>query len=173
MPKTKFQSIIFTLLMAFAMVYVLICYNIALDQGGLSNQTFVLALHELIIMWPIAFLLEMFVVEKAATVLAFRFVTPKQERPIFILLAMSSMIVCLMCPLMSFVATILFKNPGAQLIPMWLQTTAMNFPVALCWQVFYAGPLVRLIFGVIFRKQLIADVVQEQQQNPCTCCDCN
>ena len=29
MPKTKFQNIIFTLLMAFVMVYAMVCYNIA------------------------------------------------------------------------------------------------------------------------------------------------
>ena len=36
MPKTKLQNVIFTLLMALVMVYALICYNIALDKGGLS-----------------------------------------------------------------------------------------------------------------------------------------
>ena len=51
MPKTKLQNIIFTLLMALVMVYAMICYNIALDKGGLSNEVFLLAFHELVIMW--------------------------------------------------------------------------------------------------------------------------
>lgn len=152
MPKTKFQNVIFTLLMAFAMVYAMICYNIALNRGGMTNEVFLLAFHELLIMWPVAFVLEMFVVERLAKMLAFRLVTP-EDKPIMILLAISCMIVCLMCPMMSFVATILFKNPGKEIIAVWFQTTVLNFPMALCWQIFFAGPLVRLIFRTIFRAK--------------------
>ena len=154
MPKTKFQNIIFTLLMAFVMVYAMVCYNIAWNVGGMQNRIFVMALEEMVIMWPVAFLLEFFVVEHLSQKLAFRLVTPGRDKPIFILLAISSMIVCLMCPIMSLIATILFKNPGSELIAVWLQTAAVNFPMALCWQIFFAGPLVRLIFRTIFRKQL-------------------
>ena len=157
MPKTKFQNIIFTLLMAFVMVYAMVCYNIAWNVGGMQNRIFVMALEEMVIMWPIAFFLEFFVVEHLSQKLAFRLVTPGRDKPIFILLAISSMIVCLMCPIMSLIATILFKNPGSELIAVWLQTAAVNFPMALCWQIFFAGPLVRLIFRTIFRKQLQQD----------------
>lgn len=153
MPKTKFQNVIFTLMMALVMVYAMICYNISLNKGGMSGEVFLLAFHELIIMWPLAFVLEMFVVERLARKLAFRIVTPGQDRPIFITLAISSMIVCLMCPTMSLAATILFKNPGANIIPIWLETTALNFPMAFFWQIFFAGPLVRTIFGAIFKER--------------------
>lgn len=153
MPKTKGQNVFFTILMAFVMVYAMICYNIALNIGGMSNKVFLLAFREMIIMWPIAVLLEMFVVEGLSKKLAFRFVSP-QDKPIFILLAISSMIVCCMCPMMSFIATLLFKNAGKELIAVWLQTTALNFPMALFWQIFFCGPLVRLIFRTIFKKQL-------------------
>ena len=43
MPKNLFQNVIFTLMMSFLMVYVMICYNIALNMGGMSNQVFGLA----------------------------------------------------------------------------------------------------------------------------------
>ena len=113
--------------MAFAMVYAMICYNIAINRGGMTNEVFLLAFHEVIIMWPVAFVLEMFVVERLAKMLAFRLVSP-DDKPIFILLAISSMIVCLMCPMMSLVATILFQNPGKEIIALWFQTTVLNFP---------------------------------------------
>ena len=58
MPKTKFQNIIFTLIMAFIMVYAMICYNISLNKGQMSNEVFLLAFHEMVIMWPAAFILE-------------------------------------------------------------------------------------------------------------------
>lgn len=157
MPKTKFQNIIFTLLMAFVMVYAMVCYNIAWNVGGMQNRVFVMALEEMVIMWPVAFLLEFFVVEHLSQKLAFRLVTLGLDKPIFILLAISSMIVCLMCPIMSLIATILFQNPGSELVAVWLQTAAVNFPMALCWQIFFAGPLIRLIFRTIFRKQLQQD----------------
>ena len=152
MPKTKLQNIIFTILMAFVMVYAMICYNISLNIGGMTNEVFLMAFHELIIMWPVAFILEFFVVEKLSHFLAFRIVTPN-DRPIFIVLAISSMIVCLMCPMMSLVATILFKNAGSQFIAVWFQTTVMNFPMAFFWQIFFAGPLVRLIFRTVFKNK--------------------
>lgn len=44
-----------------------------------------------------------------------------QDKPIFITLAISSMIVCLMCPTMSFIETLLFMNPGKEIIALWLQ----------------------------------------------------
>ena len=109
MPKTKLQNVIFTLIMAFVMVYAMVCYNISIDKGGMSNQIFLLAFYEMPIMWPVAFILEFFVVEKLSKFLAFRIVSPT-DKPIFIILAISSMIVCLMCPAMSFIATVLFKQ---------------------------------------------------------------
>lgn len=64
MPKTRLQNIIFTLIMAFVMVYAMVCYNIALDKGGMTNEIFLLAFHEIPIMWPIACILEYFAVER-------------------------------------------------------------------------------------------------------------
>lgn len=150
MPKTKLQNVIFTIVMAFVMVYAMICYNISLNIGGMQNSVFLDAFHEIIIMWPVAFILEFFVVEKLSQFLAFRIVDPKTDRPIFIILAISSMIVCLMCPMMSLVATILFKNAGSQWFAVWIQTTVMNFPMAFFWQIFIAGPFVRLLFRLVF-----------------------
>lgn len=153
MPKTLPQRIVFTLAMAFVMVYTLVCYNIALDKGGMSNSIFLLAFHEIPIMWPAAFILEFFVVEKLSQKLAFRIVTPGVDKPIFIILAISSMIVCLMCPVMSLIATLLFKQPGSEIVAVWLQTTFMNFPVALFWQIFIAGPFVRLLYRKMIERQ--------------------
>ena len=152
MPKTKFQNVIFTLMMAFLMVYAMICYNISLNIGEMSNQVFLMAFHEMVIMWPIAFILEFFVVDNLAHKLAFRMVTP-QDRPIVITLAISVMIICIMCPVMSLIATLLFKNAGSQFVAVWLQTTFMNFPVAFFWQLMYCGPLIRLIFRNLFPEK--------------------
>lgn len=138
--------------MAFVMVYAMVCYNIAIDKGGMSNEIFLIAFHEIPIMWPIAIILEMFVFEKLAIKLAFRFINPEKDNPFFITLGISCMIVCLMCPTMSLIATLLFAHPGSQLIAVWLQKLALNFPMALCWQVFFAGPGVRNFFRLFEKK---------------------
>ena len=153
MPKTKFQNAVFTIIMALIMVYGMIVYNVALNTGGVTNATFVMALHELPIMMPIAAVLEFFVVEKLATKLAFTVVRPT-DRPQVITYAISTMIVCIMCPTMSLIATLLFKTPS---FGTWIQTWGMNMPVALIWQLLYCGPLSRLIFRTLFRKQLAAE----------------
>lgn len=51
MQRTKLQNFIFTVVMAFIMVYGMVCYNIALDKGGMSNEIFLIAFHEMPIMW--------------------------------------------------------------------------------------------------------------------------
>ena len=124
------------------MVYAMICYNISLNIGGMANHVFLDAFHELVIMGPVAFILDFFLYGSLSKKLAFRIVNPAEDKPIMIILAISSITVCLMCPSMSLVATLLFKNPGKEVIAIWLQTTALNFPMAFFWQIFFAGPLV-------------------------------
>ncbi|SFG80207.1 Protein of unknown function [Lachnospiraceae bacterium C7] len=153
---TKLQDFIFTIIMAFVMVYAMICYNIALNKGGLSNEVFLLAFRELMIMWPVAIILEFFVVGGLARMIAFKIVKPGEDKPFVITLAISAVIVCIMCPIMSFIATLLFKDAGSQIFAVWLQTFAFNFPMAFIWQIFYAGPFVRFITKPIlpiFAKQ--------------------
>ena len=148
MPKTKFEEIIFTLIMAAIMVYGMIVYNVALNTGSVSSKTFIAAFHEMPIMVPIAFILEFFIVSKLAGRLAMTVMKPT-DRPQFIIYAVSICICCIMCPAMSLIATVLFKTPS---FGTWIQTWGMNFPMAIFWQLFYCGPLVRLIFRAIFRR---------------------
>ena len=108
----------------------MICYNICLNVGGMSNQVFLMAFGELKIMWPVAFVLEFFIVDNLAHKLAFRIVTPK-DRPFAITAAISIMIICIMCPVMSLIATILFKNAGSQFVAVWFQTTLLRSPYPL------------------------------------------
>ena len=153
MPKTKFQEVVFTILMVFVMVYAMICYNISLNIGGMTNAVFLMAFHELVIMGPAAFILDFFFFGSLSKKLAFRVVDPRQDRPIFVILAISSITVCLMCPSMSLIATLLFKNAGSQLVAVWLQTTAMNFPMAFFWNFFFAAPLCHWAVGLLSRKK--------------------
>ncbi len=145
--QSLLRRVIFTVVMAAVMVYGMIVYNVALATGGVTNQTFVMALGEMKIMVPVAFVLEFFIVEKIATILAFRVVKPT-DRPVVITYGITIMIICIMCPIMSLVATLLFKERS---FGTWIQTWGMNMPMALCWMLFYCGPFVRLIFRLYDR----------------------
>jgi hypothetical protein len=149
MPKNKFQDVVFTIIMATIMVYGMVVYNIALNTGTVDGTTFIAALHELPIMVPVAFILEFFIVGRLARLLAFTVMKPT-DRPQFITYAISICICCIMCPVMSLVAIILFKEPS---FGMWVKTWAMNFPMAILYQMFYCGPFVRLIFRAIFERK--------------------
>lgn len=48
--KSFLRNLIFTAVMAFVMVYAMVCYNIAIDKGGMSNEIFLIAFHEIPIM---------------------------------------------------------------------------------------------------------------------------
>ena len=71
MPKNKFQDVVFTAIMATVMVYGMVVYNVALNMGKVTGETFLAAVHELPIMVPVAFVLEFFIVGKIAKALAF------------------------------------------------------------------------------------------------------
>ena len=150
MPKNKFEEVIFTIIMATVMVYGMVVYNVALNMGGVTNQTFLSALRELPIMVPIAFVLEFFIVGKIAGMLAFKVMRPT-DRPQFIIYAISICICCIMCPTMSLIAMFLFKDNHS--FGTWIQTWGMNFPMAILYQLFCCGPFVRLIFCTIFRRK--------------------
>lgn len=152
MPKSLFQEIVMTILMVFVMVYAMICYNMSLALGGLSNEIFIGAFKELTFMAPIAFILDFFIVGNIAKKITFKLFNPKEDKIIFIVLSISICSIWFMCPLMSAVATILFKGGLLQkdFVAKWLQTTAFNYPMATFWQLLFAGPIVRRIFSLIF-----------------------
>lgn len=154
MPKTRFQDFVYTVIMAGLMVYVMVCYNVALNVGGLKNFVFLEAFKEFPLMWLAAGVLEFFIVGKIAHKLAFKAIDPKKQPPIIVAYAISIVIVCFMCPIMSLIATIFISKPAmSQFVVTWLKCVVFNFPMAMCFQLFYAGPFVRFIFGLIFREK--------------------
>ena len=151
MPTTKKEHIVYGIIMVIVMVYGMICYNISINTGGLNNQVFLYALGDFIYMAPIAFIIESLLVSKTAEKNAMKIITPKENTMLFII-AMSSCTVMLMCPIMSFIATIIHHGINIDFISNWIQAIILNFPMALFYQLFFAGPLVRFIFNKLFNK---------------------
>ena len=86
MPKTRGQSIFFTAVTAWIMVYIMTLYNTVLASGTFVNGTFLIALKGMWIEYIIIFLLAYFVSSHIAKFFAFRVVKPG-DRPIAIIFA--------------------------------------------------------------------------------------
>ena len=144
MPQTKKQEIVYTVMMVCVMVYSMVCYNIALDVGGMQNFIFLAAFSELPIMGVIAFSLDTFLVGPAAMRIATGWFTPGKDKQVFLIMAISC--------LSAWIATLLFKDShNANFVAIWVQTTMLNYPAAFLWQLAAAGPLVRTVFGAGLR----------------------
>lgn len=153
MPKTKLQEVIFTILIVIVMVYAMVCYNIAFAMGGMQNMVFIAALSEMPIMCGIGFILDMLIAGPLAKKCALKIVDPTKDRPIVTILSISVFSILFMCPMMSFAATILFNGGiNSEVVAAWAELTIKNFPMAFFWQLFVAGPIVRFIFGKIFKN---------------------
>ncbi len=154
MPKTKFQSVVFTCLMAFCMVYCMTVYTVALKFGVIEYQVFLIAIKEMWLEYIIVFCLIFFIITNTAKKLAFRIIDPSIDKPIFITLAIQCMTVCQIVPVITLIATFIHNGFTANWFTNWIELAVTCFPMALCLQVFYIGPLVRFIFRNLFRKQL-------------------
>lgn len=154
MPKTKVQSVVFTAMMVFCMVFCMTCYTIALKFGNLSYQVFYLSIKEMWVEFAVVFLLIFFVITKVAQKLAFRIFTLEVDKPIFITLAMQCFTVCLIVPSITLFATFFHNGLTSDWFVEWVKLMFLCFPTALCLQLFLVGPFVRMIFRAIFRKQL-------------------
>lgn len=107
------------------------------------------------LMTAIVFIMEHFIAGPIARKRAFKLVTPGKDNPLLVTVTIAGCTVLLMCPIMSFWAAVIFKyNEIKTLLAVYLQTLVCNFPMALLWQIFFAGPFVRWLFLTIFKKQL-------------------
>jgi len=166
MPKNRAQRVIFGILMSLTMAYGMEVYNIAWEMGyptmagGFSNMTsevFLAALKEAAYMWLLVFLFSNLWGNRLGAYMASRYVTPGRDNAFVCGTVRACCTVLVMCPTMSLVASILFSvvlagNPLSQLPAIWVGTTIKNFPMALLWNLFAAGPLSRLTFRTFFGR---------------------
>lgn len=152
MPKTKFQSIIFTAIMVFAMVYCMTVYNVSLKMGGLSYMAFYLAFKEMWLEYVVVYCLIFFIITNTAKRLTFRIIEPGSTQPIFMILAIQCFTVCQIVPAITLFATLVHNGITADWFCQWIQLAALCFPMALCLQVFFVGPAVRFVFRRIFKN---------------------
>ena len=124
MPQNKRESLIYTVLMCFVMVFWMSMYNVTLHMGSPSLDV----LREGWLGFPIAYIYAMcfdwFLVSKLAKGFAFRFLVKPE----------------------SSVRT----GEWGQLGMIWLTNIPKNFIMALPFQLLIAGPIVRKVFRSAF-----------------------
>ncbi len=151
MPKTRFQSIVFTAITAWIMVYCMTLYNTVLATGEFKNETFLHALQGMWFEYFIIFLCAFFISGHVAKHFAFRVVLPG-DRPIFIILAIQTFTVITQVFFASIMATKKIHGFTYLFLPQFLTAYCKNFIMALPLQLIIAGPLARLIFRSIFMR---------------------
>ena len=151
MPRTKGESIFFTALTAWLMVYMMTLYNTVLATGNFTNTEFLIALKGMWIEYIIKALLAYFVSGHFAKICAFRIVQP-EDRPIFIILAIQIFTVIWQVAFASVIGVYHGYGFTSNFMPDYLTTYCKNFVMALPLQLIIVGPVVRFIFRSIFRK---------------------
>lgn len=155
MPQTKFEKLFFMFLTVLISVFSFTTYNIATALGGMSNKVFLLALKEVPLEFIIAFLLEALVANRLSIKLASKLVDFQKDKEIVIIMAITAMTICIMCPLMSIAATIIYNGVNLEFVANLFQKIRFNFPFAFFSQIFFIGPFVRFIFNGVFRKNKV------------------
>jgi len=152
MPKTTFQEFVFTLMMIPAMVVWMVLYNVVLSPAGLSSFG-VRTVVEMAQLCAGALVVEFPLISPVAHKLAFALVRRLSVTPRFVPVVVSCCMVSMMCPYMSFSAMLLLNSALPQNWPaVWGRMLAVNYPMALFWQLCAAGPAVRAAFAALQRR---------------------
>lgn len=153
MPTSTKEKIIFLAMMGFAMTLGMESYNLILLRLPLTDLLKPLCI-DLPVMLGIVIITQHFFAGPLARKISFRFVHPGVDHPFKVMFCISTCTVLLMCPLMSFFATLLFKRGMGNMGSVWLTTFLFNLPMAYCWQMLIAGPSVRKLFRLIYRPAM-------------------
>lgn len=162
MPRTRGESIFFTAITAWMMVYAMTLYNTVLAMESFTNATFLIALKGMWIEYIIIALLAYFVSSHLAKMCAFRVVQPG-DRPIFIIFTIQTFTVVWQVAFASVLGVYHGYGFTGNFISDYLMTYCRNFVMAFPLQLIIVGPLARLIFQQLFIKRTKAKGTNEIQ----------
>ena len=151
MPKTLKESIVFTIICAWIMVYFMTLYNIVIAEGNFTNSTFLIALKSMWIDYVIIGLFSFLVASRIAPKLAFRIARP-DDRPIVIIFCVQIFMIIQMVAFASIIGVYHTYGFTRNFIPDYLTTYCRNFIMAFPVQMVIAGPVTRFLFRRIFKQ---------------------
>ena len=191
MPRNQFQRIVFAFISVVITVHAYVFYSLYVVNGNVLMQingtnSVIAALNKqggvymcstylpiwtcILIEFCLAFALENFMGSPLSFKLACRVFDPAENHPMIFETAIICATVGLMCPAMSFIAVWLYYPYYAgfnifTLLANWLKLVCFNFPFAYFSQLFLIQPAVRIIFKVLFRKDIEARKQEFEQYN--------
>lgn len=77
-------------------------YNTSLRMHGLTNLGILYAFQEMIIIYPICFIMGFFFIDQLVPIIVFQLVNPDEDKPILVILTRANITVTFMCPIMNF-----------------------------------------------------------------------
>jgi hypothetical protein len=153
MPQNKRESLIYTVIMCFCMVFWMSMYNVTLHMGYFGMDV----IREGWLGFPIAYVFAMlcdwFLVSGLAKGFAFKYLVKPDSSTLKKVIAVSSCMVVPMVIIMSMYGALevcVSTGSWSSLIIIWLTNIPKNFIMALPFQLLIAGPLVRKVFRTLF-----------------------
>lgn len=180
MPRNQFQRSIFALITVFITVHAYVFYSLYVVNGGalmeatgassvieaINMQGGVYMFGNMLPIWAVviiefclAFTLEMLLGSPLSFKLASKIFNPRETHPVLFETSIICATVGIMCPAMSFLASIMYYPYYAgfnifTLIANFLKLVCFNFPFAYFTQLFFIQPFVRKTFKFIFSKDI-------------------
>lgn len=180
MPRNQVQRMVFALITVIITVHAYVFYSLyvvngsalmehtgagsvlaAIDaQGGVSMLGRYVPIWTVVLVeFCLAYTLEILMGSPVSLRLAATVFDPNAVHPVLFESAVICATVGLMCPAMSFLAAILYYPYHAgfhivRLLAQWMKLVCLNLPFAFFTQLFFIQPLVRILFKILFRRDL-------------------
>ena len=143
MPQTKFQRLIFALITVIITVPCFVFYCSSYEAGGFTVEIIKNSWIFIPIEFVLAYLSEIFIGSPLSLKISFKAIDPKKNDPMIVETIIICATVLVMCPLMSFLATILYNG----IIAVGMHGAPLNNFI-----VNFIQPLTRIIFRKIFKN---------------------
>ncbi|KAF1295570.1 DUF2798 domain-containing protein [Enterococcus sp. JM4C] len=150
MPKSKKESLLFTSIMCFMMVFGMSAYNLLLHNSFSWGSLFGGLIPGIIV----AFILDTFIVGKIAKGIAFK-LPIKRDKMIYMILTISTLMVTGMVLCMSLFGVVFEGGIQENMGSLYLEAVGFNFIAALPLQLLIVGPISRMILGSYQKKQSV------------------
>ena len=149
MPKTRKERIIFTLIVASLMCYIMTVYNLSLSNNRLTYNILFTSLKEfykeLIIAYPLAY----FVATPIAKKQTFKLTNKEKDNPLLITLLIQTFTVLIMVSLMTLFILIINNQINKDILCTYILNYINNFKLAYPIQILLVGPISRYILKKI------------------------
>lgn len=183
MPKNQFQRMVFAFLTVLVTVHAYVFYSLYVvngttlmqvtgsnsvlrainEQGGISMFGHMLPIWAVVLIeFVFAYGLECSIGSPCSFKLACKNFELGKTHPVIFETAVICATVGIMCPVMSFQAAWFYYPYYAgfnllTLLANWLKLVCFNLPFAFFSQLFFIQPLIRTVFGLLFREKAVEE----------------